>query len=743
MINPEIDTLEQSERITRLKSIMFAEERFVSLEQARIVTTSYKSTHALPRNLQRAAALTESLAGIDIRITPGELIVGNRTSGVRAGIISPEYSLRWVDEELETLPTRCVDSFRIRREDIKEFRRDLLPFWKGITLEDRLNEDIGKEMTAIGKVVEINQSDSFQGYVSPNTAGWLKYGPAGLRDMAFEKETLNPDKSDFYEGIAISLDGACIFMKRYCDLALQMVKPNSDSTELLEIARICEKLSCQPPETFHEALQSVWFLYIILHMESNASSFSPGRMDQYLYPYYLGDIRDGRLTAADALELVECLFLKFNQITHMRSSASASYFDEFPICFNVSVGGQDLSGRDATNELSHIILRAQEHLLLPQPNLSARLHDKTPERFLTRCAQVIGKGNGIPLVFNDEAVIPALRSRSISPIDARNYAVAGCVELTTMGNNLCLGNAAIFNIVKALELALNDGRCALTGKQLGAHTGTLVDHKSYDEVELALEAQIDFFLKRMTRCCETVEKTYAELLPTPFLSCVVDDCMERGLDAFEGGAFYNLSGIQVVQCASLINSLAALKTLIYDEGIVDRTEMYNALITDYQDAEPLRLRILNSAPKYGAGMGWLDEQAYKWASLFDEKLSHYTNARNGRYHMGLYTLSANIPFGVNVGATPDGRRAGQPLTEGTASAVFDHGINEPSVVFKSISQIQSELINNCTMLNIKCLPQLFNTDAGIGKFVSLLRTFVDLRIIRAQFNVYVGEVPRS
>jgi len=741
LIDPGIDTLAQRKRVTVLKDEMFSEVRFVSIEQARIVTDIYKANPSLPRNLLRAVALTESLAGIDIRITPGELIVGNRTSGVRAGVIAPESGLRWVDKELETLPVRPFDQFRIRREDIKEFRRDILPYWKGKTLEDKLDEIIGDEMSAIGKVVRINQTNSSQGHISPNTAEWLKFGPAKLREMALDRETTNPEKADFYEGIAISLEGACIFMRRYADLAREMAAKSASPAELLEIARICDKISLYPPDTFHEAIQSVWFLYVVLHMESNACSFSPGRMDQYLYPYFLGDIHEGRITSEDALELIECLFLKFNQIVYMRSSTSAKHFAGFPSGFNVVVGGQDSNGEDASNELSYIILRAHEHLLLPQPSLSARLHKKSPDRFLTRCANVIGQGSGMPQLFNDEAVIPTLRGKGFTPADARNYAITGCVELTTMGNNLGWNDAARFNLVKALELALNDGRCVLTGKQLGAHTGTLEDFGNFEDVEHALETQIEFFFDRMICCCEIVEKAHAELLPTPFLSSVVDYCMELGIDVTAGGANYNFSGIQAIQCANIANCLAALKMLVYDDKSVDRSDLFIALLSNYEDAELLRLRMENKAPKYGHDVEWVDELANKWATIFYDKLSRYTNVRGGPYHMGLYSMSARIPMGADVGATPDGRKSGKPLADGGVSPIPAHGrdVNGLTTMLKSATRIKSELSSNGALLNMRFLPQLFQTSAGIERFVNLLRAFVDLRIIHAQFNVLSHE----
>ena len=737
MNRANIDLLPQSERITMLKNEMFKEKRFASIEQARIITEVYKANPNLPRNLQRALALKESLSRITIRITPGELIVGNRTTGVRAGVVFPESGLSWVDKELDTLSERPQDKFEITREDIEEFRQSILPFWKGNTLEDKIDEAIGSEMAAIGKVAKINQTDHAQGHICPNTARWLEFGPAGLKRLAEEQKASRPENADFYEGLIIALDGACIFIRRYAALAREMELTGNE--ELTEIARICDRLASRPPETFREAVQSVWFLYAILHMESNASSFSPGRVDQYLFPYYEKDLREGRLTAEEALELIQCLFLKFNQVVYLRSSSSAKYFAGFPIGFNVAVGGQDTEGNDAANELSYIMLRAHEHLLLPQPNLSARLFEGSSDRFMSRCAQVIGNGGGMPQLFNDEAVIPALRNKGISAADAVNYAIVGCVELTTMGNSLGWSDAAMFNLVKALELALNDGRCALTGKQMGARTGTLEDFETFEDVERAFEIQVDFFFERMIRCCEVVEKAHADLLPSPFLSSVISDCMERGLDVTAGGAHYNLSGIQAIQCANVADSLAALKTLVYDEKIVDRSELYRAIQSNYENAELMRLRLLNKAPKYGNDVEWVDEMAHKWIALFDERLSRYTNIRGGPYHMGLYTVSAHVPMGKNVGATPDGRKAGEPLADGGMSPVYGRDTSGPTSVLKSVARVRSEMCSNGSLLNMKFLPSLFETERGIAKFVSFMRAFVTLRIIHVQFNVISHE----
>lgn len=732
----KIDKLEQSERTKKLKALLYEEKRYASIEQARIVTQIYRNNPDKPVNILRAMALKAALERMQIRIDPGELIVGNRTSGIRAGVIFPESGLSWVEKEIETLPTREQDPFEVRPEDIDEFRRDILPFWQGRTLEDVLNDRIGDEMKAIGKVAKINQTDHAQGHICPNTPDWLKYGPSGIAEIARQHGAQGGAKASFYEGIEMAMQGAGAFMKRYAALALELTKDSSyDSEELLQTAAICNKLSVAPPETFHEAVQSAWFLFVMLQMESNASSFSPGRMDQYLYPYYKKDIEAGRINDAQALEIIESLYLKFNQIVYLRSASSARYFAGFPIGFNVAVGGQDENGKDASNELSYLFLRAQEHLRLPQPNLSARVFSGSPAHFLKRCAQVIGCGSGMPQLFNDDAVIPALMDKGISAQDAKNYAIVGCVELTTMGNSLGWSDAAMFNLVKALELALNDGKCMLTGKQMGTYTGTLAEHKTYEDVERAFRTQIDFFFDRMIRCCEVVEKAHAEIIPSPLLSSVIDGCLEKGIDVTAGGAHYNLSGIQAIQCANIADSLAALKTLVYDEKQVDRRILHEALLQDFESNELLKLRLLNKAPKYGNDVEWVDGIANNWIAYFADKLRNYTNVRGGIYHAGLYTVSAHVPMGQNVGATPDGRGAKQPLADGGMSAVYGRDLKGPTALLRSVSRMNSMHASNGSLLNMKFLPSLFESEEGIDKFVSLIRAFVKLKIIHVQFNV--------
>lgn len=735
----EISSLQSTDRISYLKEQMLNEPRYLSIEQAQLATESYIRNEKLPRILQRAKSLALVLEKITIQIDPYELIVGNRTPGVRSGVVSPEAGISWIDHEIETLDSRPQDKFNVKKEDIEIFRQSILPYWRGKSLEDQIKDRLGKEIASIGKVAKINQTDHSQGHICPNTKEWLAIGPAGLKKQVEEKLAAAPlDKKPFYESVIIVLSASQVFMERYGLLAQEMAAQDEDISHkenLMEVSRICNKLAVQTPETFHEAIQSLWFLNVILHTESNASSFSPGRADQYLYPYFKNDLSKGKITLSQALEILEALWLKFNQIVYLRNSNSAKYFAGFPIGFNVACGGQTAEGEDATNELSFLFLKAQEHILLPQPNLSARLFKGTSTEFIDECSRVIGMGSGMPQIFNDESIIPALMNQGIHQQDAINYAIVGCVELTTHGNSLGWSDAAMFNLVKALELTLNNGVCLQSGIQMGLETGYLTDYKTYGDLEAAFKKQLDHFISRMISACDTVDKMHAEFLPSPFLSSVIDGCLDKGVDVTAGGALYNLSGIQAIQVANIADSFAVIKDLIYDKSTLSAADLLQALQSNYEGQEALRQFIINRVPKYGNDIPWVDEIGNQWIQYFTEKMSEFKNARGGPYHTGLYTVSAHIPMGHNVGASADGRVSKDPLADGGTSAMYGRDQNGPTALLKSVSRINANYGSNGTLLNMKFLPDFFKTNQGIKKFSSLLMTFIDLNINHVQFNV--------
>jgi formate C-acetyltransferase len=689
---------------------------------------------------------------MSIAIHPDELIVGNRSLLPRMGVIAPEGAVDWVDRELEILPTRAQDRFNVRPEQIRELREEIFPYWRGKTLEEVVATRLPGEVKAAvqGKAFSLNQTDHAQGHILPDVAGWLRLGVKGLREKvrAAQSRTgvLTAEGQAFYDAALIALQAAQEFMARYADLAqleADRAKDQARRQELGRIASICGWISENPPRNFWEALQSVWFLFVMLQIESNASSFSPGRFDQYMLPFLERDLTSGELTLCQAQELLEQLWLKFNAIVLLRSSASARYFAGFPIGFNVVTGGQLSDGSDATNLLSFMCLRAQADLGLPQPNLSIRIHQNSPQAFLMAATAVIRRGSGMPQVFNDEVIIAAQINRGVAKEDARNYAVVGCVELSTPGKALGWSDAAMFNMTRILELTLFGGKDPHSGQQIGLDTPALDKVGSFEEFEAAYGRQLAHFVVLIVQGGDVVDSVHAEILPSPFLSLAIDDCIERGLDVTAGGAHYNFSGVQGVQVANVADSLAAVRQAVFEEKWLAAEELLVVLRTNYEGCEALRQRLANRLPKYGNDDDRVDRLAKKWADRYSELAAQYPTVRGGSYQPGFYTASAHVPMGANVGATPDGRRVGEPLADGGLSPSAGRDRRGPTAVLKSVSKINLELASNGTLLNIKFLPSFFKDGRALETFVALLRVFCRLKIPHVQFNVVSAAMLRE
>jgi len=735
---------ERIARIVRIKERLLQNEREIDIERARYTTQSYQSTAGQPMPIRRAKMLLHLVRHTSITIHPDELIVGNRSLLPRMGVIAPEGAVDWVDRELDILPTRPQDRFDVWPEQIRELREEIFPYWRGQTLEDIVAAHIpGEVERAIqGQVFSLNQMDHAQGHILPDVEGWLHLGVRGLRDEVRaardRTKALTDEQRVFYDAALIALQAAQEFMTRYADWARHLAAQTKDKTrrrELERIAAVCDWLSENPARDFWEALQSAWFLFVLLQIESNASSFSPGRFDQYMLPFLERDLASGQLALPEAQELLEHLWLKFNEIVLLRSSASARYFAGFPIGFNVVVGGQLSDGSDATNFLSYMCLRAQADLGLPQPNLSIRIHEDSPQEFLMAAAFVISRGSGMPQVFNDEVIIPGQLNRGIAPGDALNYAVVGCVELSTPGKALGWSDAAMFNMARVLETTLFGGQDPQSGQQIGLDTPALHEMSSFEELEAAYDEQLTHFIPLMVRGCNVVDGIHAEVLPSPFLSLVIDGCIERGLDVTAGGARYNFSGVQGVQIANVADSLAAVQQAVFEEKWLTAEELLAALRANYEEREPLRQRLINCVPKYGNDDDRVDSLARKWGDRYSELVAQCSNIRGGVYQPGFYTVSAHMPMGANVGATPDGRRAGEPLADGGLSPMAGRDRKGPTAVLRSVGKINLELASNGTLLNMKFLPSLFDGRQALEKFVSLLRGFCQLKIPHVQFNV--------
>ncbi len=737
------------ERLLRIRRRLLENERRIDLERARLTTESYRLTEGEAVPLRRAKMLLHLARHLTITIGEDELIVGNRSRLPRMGVIAPEGAVRWVDRELDVLPTRPQDRFNITTDEIQELRQEIFPYWQGRTLEDLVAKRLPAGVAAAvrGRAFSVNQTDHAQGHILPDVAGWLRLGIGGLQDRLRQAQANPHNQSErqqvFYAAGAIALQAAQEFIQRYADLAAEVAFQASGARrqELTGIAETCAWLASRPPQNFRQALQAVWFLFVLLQIESNASSFSPGRLDQYLLPYLEGDLQAGRLTLAEAQRWLEFLWLKFNEIVLLRSSSSARYFAGFPIGFNVILGGQRADGSDAANFLSYMCLQAQIDLGMTQPNLSIRIHPGSPQEFLLAAAQVISRGSGMPQVFNDAVIIPGQLRRGVAPEDALNYAVVGCVELSTPGKALGWSDAAMFNMVRVLELTLFGGRDPHSGVQIGLETPPLDQMNSLQELEAAYDRQLAHFVGLMVEGCNEVDRIHAEVLPSPFLSLVIEDCIDRGLDVTAGGAHYNFSGVQGVQVANVADSLAAVEALVFrgcgSQARPSATpgELLQALRDNFEQQEVLRQKLVHRAPKYGNDDERVDQYVRRWADRYCELVEAYRNVRGGVYQPGFYTVSAHVPMGADVGATPDGRHAGTPLADGGLSPMTGRDLRGPTAVLRSVGKPNLELASNGTLLNMKFLPDFFQGEQALERFVLLLRGFCELKIPHVQFNV--------
>ena len=737
-------TTRPTARAARIKQRLVQNERRVDVERARLTTASYQATEGEPMPMRRARMLLHLARRLSIAIEPDEVIVGNRSLLPRMGVIAPEGAVDWVDRELEVLPTRPQDRFNIAPEQVRELREEIFPYWRGQTIEDIVAQRVPADVRVAvqGKAFSLNQTDHAQGHILPDVEAWLRLGVGGLRrqvqEAARRPGAQSPAAQTHYAAASIALDAAQEFMLRYAELAAAQAAAAPDparAAELGRIAAVCTWVSEHPARDFHEALQAVWFLFVLLQVESNASSFSPGRFDQYMLPYLEKDVAAGALTLEQAQELLEYLWLKFNEIVLLRSSHSARYFAGFPIGFNLAVGGQLADGSDATNVLSTMCLRAQADLGLTQPNLSIRVHAASPQEFLEAAAFVIGKGSGMPQVFNDEVIVPGQVHRGLPLEEARNYAVVGCVELSTPGKALGWSDASMFNLTRVLELTLFGGRDPHSGAQIGLPTPRLDEMASFAELEAAYDRQLAHFVALMVKGCNVVDQVHADVLPSPFLSLVISDCIERGLDVTAGGARYNFSGVQGVQIANVADSLAAVRQAVFDEHWLGAGALLDGLRDDFAGQEALRQRLIHRAPKYGNDDERVDRYAARWGDRYCDLVEQYPTIRGGVYQPGFYTVSAHVPMGANVGATPDGRHAGTPLADGGLSPTAGRDRRGATAVLHSVSKLDLRLASNGTLLNMKFLPSFFDGPVALGKFADLLRGFTALRIPHVQFNV--------
>ena len=749
-----------SPRIRRMREEVLSVKPTICTERARIYTEIYRENEAKPLVVKRALALYETLRRMSIFIGEDELIVGNQSSRLRAAPIFPEYAVSWILNELDEFEKRPGDAFYLSENDKKELK-DICSYWHGKTLIEKgyeLMSPLLREIHEAGIIRAEGNLTSGDGHIAVNFDKILKLGIIGYRELVREKrrgirlekqEDLR--KEQFYRAIEIALAGIELFIERYENLARILAENEKKEwrrEELRRIGEICRKIKRYPPETFYEALQLTYFIQLILQIESNGHSVSLGRMDQYLYPFYMRDIESGELDIDFAMELLENTWIKLQSINKIRPWSHTRYSAGSPLYQNVTIGGQSAEGMDAVNELSYLILKTVGKMKLTQPNLSVRYHRNIRDDFMEECIRVIEKGFGMPAFNNDEVVIPSLIRLGVEKEDAYNYSAIGCIEVAVPGKwgYRCTG-MSFLNLMRVFLATLNNGRDVMSGKSFCRGMGTLESFESFDELMRAWKAQIEFYAWATVAIDTAVDTALEENVPDIVCSAFVDDCIERGKTLKEGGAKYDyISGLQV-GIANLANSFAAIKKLVFEENRISKSELMKHLENNFESPEGERVRqlLLNSSPRYGNDDDYVDKLLVEAYGYFIDEIEKYHNTRYGRgpvggcYFAGTSSISANVPSGAVVPATPDGRKAFTPLAEGCSpSAGTDR--NGPTAVFKSIAKLPTGRITGGVLLNQKLSPLAIRSEGDRIKLISLLRTFFDrLKGWHVQYNVVSKE----
>ena len=720
-------------RTQRLKDALFASPREISLERALLYTASHQQTEGEPVITRRAKATAYILDHVNIAIRDEELIAGNRTVKPRAGIMSPEMDPYWLLKELDQFATRPQDRFEISDEDKQTYRDVLYPYWENRSMKDFINSQMTDEVKiAVGtQIFSVNQTDKGQGHIIIDYPRLLNNGLGALVEELREHCARDPHNT-FYAAALILLEASQRHIMRYALLA-EKLAASSDALrreELLKIAGISRHNAQHKPQTFWQACQLFWYMNVILQYESNASSLSIGRFDQYMLPFYQASLSQGE-EPAFLKEILESLWVKCNDVVLLRSTSSARYFAGFPTGYTALLGGLTENGRSAVNMLSFLCLDAYQSVQLPQPNLGVRVNELIDRPFLLKTAETIRLGTGIPQIFNDEVVVPAFLNRGVSLEDARDYAVVGCVELSIPGKTYGLHDIAMFNLLKVMEIAMqeNEGNAALSYEGLLEHIRVKINHY----IALMVEG---------SNICDIGHRDWA---PVPLLSSFISNCLESGKDITDGGARYNFSGVQGIGIANLSDSLHALKGLVFEQQRLSFDELLAVLKANFAtpEGEIVRARLINRFEKYGNDIDDVDNISAELLRHYCKEVEKYRNPRGGQFTPGSYTVSAHVPLGAVVGATPDGRFAGEQLADGGLSPMLGQDVQGPTAVLKSVSKLDNYLLSNGTLLNVKFTPATLEGDAGLQKLADFLRAFTQLKLQHIQFNVVNAETLRE
>jgi len=753
----------KKERVQAIKDSLISSPPGICAERARYYTQAYQQFESDTPILKRAKALRLYLEKMTIHLGEHDLIPGNAASYPRWAPVFPEYSWGWVYDELDRFDDRRYDRFTITAE-AKEELRQTLPWWKGRSLFERIEArqpDFVLDASRIGVTSWTGQATSGEGHIVVDHRMALERGFEALRARAtelkqnlalYEPEAL--DQRDFYESVEIVCDGVLIFAERLAQAAEQQVQTTTDEARRAELRRMAADLRTAPAEparNFRQALNTVWFLHLIQQMESNGHSVSLGRFDQYLYPYYERDLQSGAITEEEALELVEHFYLKLFTIIKLRPEKHSRTQSGYPMYQNLVVGGQITDGVDAVNPLSWVCLSALAEVRLSEPNFYVRLHRNISEDFLREALRVVRMGFGMPAFVNDEVIVASLEGRGVAHTDALDYSTMGCLEVQVPGKWGYRANGkSKVNVLKVLELTLNDGRDPASGLQLKSGRGDITRMASFDALLEAWREQIRYYTEVHVTADNINDWALEDLTPNAFCSLLVQDCLERGKHLNQGGAIYDMTSGALVGVPNVGNALAALKKLVFDDKVLTAQEVKAALDSDFagQRGEEIRQILLNRAPKFGEDEDFVDDLTVEAMDEYCRIIPEFKNLRYGRgpiggnYYPSTVTISANITAGDVVGATPDARKKHEPTADGVSPSQGT-GRKGPTAIFHSVSKLPTEQMTGGQLLNIRLTPGSLATEEGVAKLSAMLRTYIEMRGWHVQFNTISTEVLRD
>ena len=782
----------KSPRIQKLVDALYEHMPVIESARAKLITESYKETEGEPIITRRAKAFAHILHNIPIIIRDNELIVGSSTIAPRGCQTFPEFSYEWLEAELDTVATRTADPFEIAEETKAELK-EADKYWKGKTTSELATSYMAPEaIKAIEHNIFTPGNYFYNGVGHVTVKYWevLETGFEGIMEKA-QKELDGCSvgdgnyarKSHFLEAVILSCKAVIDYAGRYAKLAREMAAQTSDPVrkqELLVIAENCSRVPAKGAQNFYEACQSFWFVQQLLQMESSGHSISPGRFDQYMYPYYKKDMEAGTITREFAQELMDCIWVKLNDLNKCRDAASAEGFAGYSLFQNLIAGGQNKEGEDVTNDLSVMCIQASMHVHLPAPSLSVRVWNGSPHEFLIKAAELTRTGIGLPAYYNDEVIIPALQNRGLSLEDAREYNIIGCVEPQKAGKTEGWHDAAFFNMCRPLELVFSNGMDK--GEMVGIPTGDVTQMKTFDEFFDAYKKQMEYCISLLVNADNAIDVAHAERCPLPFLSCMIDDCLKEGKSVQEGGAVYNFTGPQGFGIANMADGLFAIRKLVYEDKKVSMKELKEALAWNYDkgldaqsagDMTEMIMKAMQKAgrnvdastaegllktfmgmkpgeqktqrfkeihdmidevPKFGNDIPEVDYFAREVAYTYSKPLQKYNNPRGGKFQAGLYPVSANVPLGGQTGATPDGRYAHTPVADGVSPSA-GKDVKGPTAAATSVSRLDHFIVSNGTLFNQKFHPSALSGREGLEKFVALIRGYFDQKGMHMQFNV--------